>query len=320
MGLKEVKKELEEQIEKAVERETAEEKTALEEISKKVEAASEEPKKEEPVKEIEIKEEEKPKEEPKVEEKKEEPKTPTDYSKERQARKDRLATDLAAANARIAALEASVKPVEQPKQIIDQEPNKQTNPVEWADWRVRQVEKTLKPIADWKAEQEVKSDYRSKRERALQEVAVFENELIQSKPDYNDVKQFLVNFEAMKIKSDNPDITNEALLEAVTDKMLNKAAYYYKKGYENPVEPMYDDAKKWGYQPKAKEEVKEEKKIEPDLEKVSQFRKRNAGMAGSDGSGGEADVTAKSAVTMTNAEFAKLKPEQKKRLFASLRG
>jgi hypothetical protein len=80
------------------------------------------------------------------------------------------------------------------------------------------------------------------------------------------------------------------------------------------------EAKSLGYQPEAKSDAKEEKEQpKPDMDKVSKLRSRNAGMAGASGGGGESDVTAKVAAGMTNAEFAKLKPEQKKRLFASLR-
>jgi hypothetical protein len=79
---------------------------------------------------------------------------------------------------------------------------------------------------------------------------------------------------------------------------------------------MYLEAKQLGYKPRQAE--KEEPK--PDMDKVSNLRKRNAGMAGSSGSSGDAQITPSVAAKMTNAEFAKLKPAEKKRIFESLRG
>lgn len=319
MGLKETIKETKEKLEEVVKEEKAEEKSALEALDKAVGEIKEEPKKEElkEEKKPDVKTEEKPKEEPKVEEKE---KTPTDYSKERQARKDRLAADLAAAKARIAALEANLKPAEQPKQVTDQEPNKQTNPTEWADWRVRQTEKKLAPQLEWIEEQKAAKSKDDLFTRATAEMAVYEDQLRQSNPDYNEVKDWYGSMLATSIKIVNPDISQPDLVKAVDNRLLSMAAKNMTDGYENPVEPIYLAAKKLGWQPRQKEEPKQEKEeISPDMDKVAQLRKRNAGMAGSGGSGGEGEVTARVAVTMTNREFAKLKPEQKKRLFASLR-
>lgn len=318
MGLKEVKKDLEKKIEKAVELEAAEEKTALEALGKVVEEIKEpvkEEKKEEPPEQP----KEEIKKEPKAEEKKEE-KTPTDYAKERQARKDRIAADLATANARIAALEANIKPVEQPKQM-DQEPNKQANPIEWADWRVRQAEKKIAPQMEWIEEQRQSKAKDDLYTRAQGEMAVFEDQLRQSNPDYNEVRDWYGSMLATSIKIVNPEISQSDLIKAVNNRLLSMAAKNMTDGYENPVEPIYLAAKKLGWQPRQKEEPKEERESPaPDMEKVASFKKRNAGMAGSGGSGGEGEITAKVAIGMTNAEFARLKPEQKKRLFNSLRG
>ena len=231
-----------------------------------------------------------------------------------------MAADLAAANARIAALEASAKPADQPKPVVDHEPNKQTNPVEWADWRVRQSEKKFAPQMEWIEEQKKSKAKEDLFSRAKGEMAVFEDSLRQSNPDYNEVKDWYGSMLATSIKFVNPDISQSELVMAVDSRLLSMAAKNMSEGYENPVEPIYLAAKKLGWQPRQKEEPKQEKEeISPDMDKVAQLRKRNAGMAGSGGSGGEGEVTARVAVTMTNREFAKLKPEQKKRLFASLR-
>lgn len=313
MGLQDTVKELKEQVEAAASRVAEEEKTALAALDKVVEEVKEEPKTEE--------KKEEPKEEVKVEEKEEKPaekKTDAEHAKERIAKKkDRLADDLAAARERIAALEARQQPVEVKRESIDQEPNKLENPVGWMDWKLREQQKQIENLSGWKAEQDTVKKRETIKDQAQREVASFEAQLLTIYPDYNDVKSYYANMLAASIKIVNPKITQSSLEEAVRNRLLTRAAEFQVEGYENPIEPMYLEAKALGYQPPKKENTKEE--VKPDLDKVSGYRKRNAGMAGASGSGGEADVTAKVAATMTNAEFAKLKPDQKKRLFASLR-
>lgn len=323
MGLKETIKETKEKLEKAVEVETKADETALEALNKTVAEVIEEPKKDEK-KPDEIAKEESKKEEVKaVEIKPEVEKTSADFAKERVAKKrekDQLAEKLAEANARIAALEASAKPVEARKEtVVDPEPDKTINGLAWAEWKIRQQDKKIDNLSGWKAEQDTVKSREDLRTRAQREVEVFETQVRQSAPDYDDVKNYYGSMLATSIRIVNPKITQPQLIEAVNNRLLTRASELLAEGYENPIEAMYLEAKALGYQPKqTKETEKEEPK--PDLDKVSNFRKRNAGIAGSSGSNGEGDVSAKVAATMTNAQFAKLKPDQKKRIFESLRG
>lgn len=318
MGLKETIKETKDKLEEVIANETAENETALEALNKTVEdVVKDEPR-------VEDKPEDKPVEEPKVEDKPEEKpeeKTATGYSKDRQARKDKVAADLASAHARIAALEASIKAVPAAPIVekrAEQEPDPATNAIGWLEWKMQKQAEQIENLSGWKAEQDTVQSRNNLKDRALKEVADFENQLRPHAPDYDDVKNYYGSMLATSIRIVNPKISQANLIEAVNNRLLTRASELLAEGYENPIAAMYDEAKALGYQPKQKAaEVKEE--IKPDLDKVAKFRQRNAGMAGSSGSDGEADVTAKTAVGMTNAEFAKLKPEQKKRLFASLR-
>ena len=313
MGLKETIKETKEKLELAVEEETKVEAEQVKEIEAKIEeVVKSEEKKEEPKKE-EVKAEDI------KEEVKEPEKTNADFAKDRIAKKkekDRIADELSEARARIAELE---KTVTAPKAevVTDPEPDINAKPVEWVAWKQRQQDKSIDEFKTWKKEQEaVKSSEKLKND-ARREVSVYEDQLRKSATDYDDVKNWYVHALATSIKIVNPKITNDRLIEAVDNRLLTRIAELQGEGYENPVEAMYVEVKNMGYQPKAAE--KEEKKIEPDLDKVANFRKRNAGMAGAGGGGAESEITPTVATKMTNAEFAKLKPEQKKRLFASLR-
>ena len=313
MGLKETIKETKEKLDAAVEVETKAEETALEALNAVVEKTIEEPVKEAPKEEV---KDETPKEEIKADDKE---KTPSEHREERIAKKkekDRLAEELAVARERIAALEANFKP--EPKTApLDYEPDIQTQPLEWTAWKIRKQEEKIEKLSGWKAEQDVVKQREDLRMRAINEVAAYENQLRTTAPDYDAVKEHYSRVLAASIKIVNPNITNQQLAEAVNNRLLTRASELLNQGYENPIEAMYLEAKSLGFKPK--EEAVEE--VKPDLDKVSSLRKRNAGMAAASG-GGNADshVSPSIAAKMTNAEFAKLKPEQKKRLFAQLAG
>jgi len=330
MSLKKLKEDLEKQIEVAVELEEKENENALAEFNKAVNEVDE-PKEEVKEKVEEEKTEQEPpdpvkKAEPAAEKKEDVPeepkKTPADYAKERQAKKrekDRLAEELAAAQTRIAALEAQTTHVPRKEISVDPEPNRQTHPIDWADWRIRQQEKTIESLVGWKAEQEAVKAKETLTQRAQREVQDFESSVRTQYPDYDQVKDYYGRMLMASIKIVNPKLTSTELMETTNKRLLSRASELLNEGYENPIEAMYFEAKALGYQPpKSGEEPKEE--IKPDLKKVSNYRSRNAGMAGAAGSGTESEVTPIVAAKMTNAEFAKLKPEQKKRLFARLAG
>lgn len=336
MSLKKLKEDLEKQIEVAVEREEKEDATALEEFNKLVDSEKEETKPEEKTNEDEGKEDSQ-KDDTKrqegdgsdvakdaaKEEMKAEEKTPAEYAKERKAKKiekDRMADDLAAANARIAALEASAKPVKQQETAKDPEPNRSSNPAEWNDWRTRQLEKQVQGLAGWKAEQETVKARTDLTTRAQKEIEAFSAEVRKTNPDLDDARDYYGRIVMASTKITNPKMSHQELIDTTNQWLLNRASQLFNEGYENPVEAMYLEAKSLGYKPKEadKVNVKEEKEVEADPKKVATYRARNAGTVGSGGGGEDDTVTPKVASGMTNAEFAKLKPAQKKKMFEAL--
>jgi hypothetical protein len=304
MGLKEVQEELKSKLAEIEKEESLE---AVEEKEEIVE--SKEDTKEEVVEEV----KEEPKEEPK--------KTPAQYAEERRAAraaKQALAEELAIANARIAAMEA-----ERAKEKESQpsgEPDKETDPIAWAEWRVSQTEKKLAPkieqLDQWREDQLRQAYHEQQKNQALAEVANFENEVRKTNADFDDVKQYYANMLAASVKIVNPKLSNESISKIVSDRMLLRASELLNDGHENPIAVMYQEAKALGYRPKQEKE----EEVKPNLEKVAQNRSRNAGTAGASGQGDRGELTPSSAIGMTNAEFAKLKPEQKKALFAQLQG
>ena len=308
MGLKEVMEETRKQLEEA-------EKVEAQEVETEEKAVEEAPKVEETAPEEKTAEPE-PKEEPKLEEAP--VKTPADYARERRENRAaaKLAEELAAANARIAEL---TRPREQ---VIaaDVEPDRNENPQEWAEWKIRKQDQQLRELSS-KTEQITREEQtRRIRTQAEQEVIGYENQVRAQYPDYDAAKSYYANMLAASIKIINPKVTNTQLVQAVNDKLMLRASELLNEGYENPIAAMYEEVKALGFQPPKAQETPVEKEIKPDLAKVAANRARNAGTAGAQGDSGRAELTPRVAVTMTNREFAKLKPEEKKRMFQQLQG
>lgn len=260
----------------------------------------------------EVVEEKKPEEV--TEEKKEEVKAEEKSAEEKQEKEDprplrvrkkleaeSLRKELDAARARIAELE---KPADKTVER-DPEPDRQENPTEWLAWENRQIKQELKELKQDTQTIKKKDAAQQLRESALSELQGFEAQARAKIKDYDAVKGHYATMLATAVRALQPDIPENQLRQVVEQKMIERAAKFLNEGYENPVEAMYDEAKSWGY--KAAEEKTEEKEVKPDLKRVAENRKRNAGMAAAQGSGGSGDITLNYlAREMTVAEIAKL--------------
>jgi len=307
MGLKEVMEETRKQLEEA------EKAAPVEEVEVKEEPKEELPKEEAKLEESKVEE---VKEEPKVEEPP--AKTPSDYAKERRENRAaaKLAEELAIANARIAEL---TKPRE-PVMAADVEPDRAENPQEWTEWKIRKQDKLINELSSKTEAVSREEQSRRIRSQAEQEVIGYENQVRQQNPDYDAAKSFYANMLAASIKIINPKVTNQQLVQAVNDKLMLRASELLNEGHDNPIAAMYEEVKALGFQPPKPQEQATEKEIKPDLSKVAANRARNAGTAAAQGDGGRGELTPKVAAAMTNREFAKLKPEEKKRIFQQLQG
>lgn len=328
MGLKDTIKETKAKLAEVSDKEVELKETALEKLDAAVIKAEEKPKEEKPVEtkpepkaddkaaDKEEKLETKPEDAPKAD------KTDAEHARDRIAKKkekDRLGEELATAQARIAALEASLKPVQQPNHAADAEPDHGSQPMEWTAWKIRQQDKQIEQLSGWKSEQDTVKKRDNLKDQAKREVQSFEGQLRPKYADYDDVKNHYARILATSIKIVNPKISDQQLSDAVENRLLTRASELLSEGYENPIEAMYLEARSLGYQPKKAEGDEPKEDVKPDLDKVAALRKRNAGMAGAAG-GGSADAHLSPSVVskMTNAEYAKLKPEQKKRILAQL--
>lgn len=299
---------------------------ALEEaMAKEAEGGEEQPVEEKPAEEAkpeakEEKAEDKPAEEAKTEEAKpveERVKSPAEIRLDKKKREQVLADTVAVRDAELARANAMIAELQKGKsqgEDKDPEPSKEEDPTAHLAWENRQirqelaeVKKETKAIKQEKATENLKSE-------ALSEIEGYEAQVRSKHPDYNEAKSYFATMLATAARMQNPDLTDAQLSKVVEQQLFNRAAKYQRDGYENPIEPMYEEAKKWGFKPQKTTEV-EEKTLKPDPKRVAANRERNAGTAGASGGSGQGEITLNYlAKEMTVAEIAKLPKGQIERI------
>lgn len=155
--------------------------------------------------------------------------------------------------------------------------------------------------------------------RAEREFQIYENKIKQTDPGYSAVASEYANAMFQSMKMQNPRKSDVELSDMTKLAILQQAGEFARAGYENPVEELYNHAKSLGFtgksfaksEPEPKKEVEE--KLQPDLRKVAENRKRSSGMAASHGRA-EGQMTITAAADLTAAEWAKLPISEKKRL------
>ncbi len=152
--------------------------------------------------------------------------------------------------------------------------------------------------------------------RAEREFLMFESKAKQIHPEYGAVAAEYAAAMYQSFKVQNPRKTDIELNDMTRRAIFIKAGEFARAGYENPVEEMYHEAKELGFTGKSfqKQEVKEaEEKLQPDMKKVAENRKRSSGMAAVNGRQ-EGLMTLGAAADLTAAEWARLPAADKRRI------
>lgn len=151
--------------------------------------------------------------------------------------------------------------------------------------------------------------------RAEREFSMFESKVKQQHPEYGAIATEYANAMAQAFRIQNPRKTDVEINDMTKRAILIKAGEFARAGYENPVEEMYHEAKELGFTGKSfqKQESSKEEKLEPDMKKVAENRKRSSGMAASHGRQ-EGLMTLNAAADLTAAEWSKLPKADKQRL------
>ncbi len=154
--------------------------------------------------------------------------------------------------------------------------------------------------------------------RAEREFSMYEAQVRKDNPEYGAVASEYAQAMYQSIRLQNPRKSYIELNEMTKKAILMKAGEFARAGYENPVEEMYHEAKELGFTGKSfqKEEAKpepKEEKLQPDLRKVAENRKRSTGMTANNGRS-EGLMTMGAAADLSAAEWAKLPKAEKQRL------
>lgn len=205
------------------------------------------------------------------------------------------------------------KPKQAEQKKEDPEPDINKDPIEWLKWDKRQRDEKFATIEAERAKEKEARESSEVYEKATQEFQAIERDFARRVSDYEEVSGFVARKVAESIRVLNPSITQAELQAQTQERILLMAASYHNQGL-NPVEELYHTARDvYGYtEPDGEEEETPRKKS--NLKTLAKNKKRSAGMAGSKGRSGTADVTLEVAADMSAAEFAKLPAETKRRL------
>lgn len=197
----------------------------------------------------------------------------------------------------------------------DPEPNKQENYESWLEWQIRQQNKTLNEVKEWKETNTRQAQQQQTYKEAIEELGKLAVEFAADKPNYNQVAEFF----QQKIKDGlsvlYPSATPQQIAQATAQQIMSLAGQYARQGL-NPVEEMYDLAvNKYGYQdPDPELETQTDTKPKIDLNKVEQSKKRSATSLKAGGRNGSLALSLDNVGEMSIADFSKLTPEQRAEL------
>lgn len=259
------------------------EEEVIEEVQEEIPAEEEAPKEEEKVEEI-------------LEEKEAEKKPIEELDNAGYARLRREA----AAEKRLA--EAEKRRADQLQRELEEIRKVKDQPIEEADLGISQ---------EFKA---VVEDHRANK--AEREFAILENRVKQQYPEYGAIAAEYAAAMYQSIRVQNPRKSEYELNEMTKHAILLQAGQYACDGHENPVEEMFHVAREMGFTGKSmqkQEEKPKEEKLQPDMRKVAENRKRSTGMTGSNGRA-EGLMTVAAATTLTTAEWGKLPVTERRRL------
>lgn len=156
-----------------------------------------------------------------------------------------------------------------------------------------------------------------KYQRAVREFTILENQVRNSYPEYDKISAEYRQAMYHSIKIQNPRRSEVEISEMTSRAILNRAAEFARAGYANPVEELMHEAQSLGYDGSSfrrmQEQPKTQERLQPDLRKLAENRKRSAGLAASNGRQ-QGMMTRQAAAELTSEEWARLPNSEKARL------
>lgn len=136
--------------------------------------------------------------------------------------------------------------VEDPRGYVDKKVADALKLVEQANTTAKESGKKAEEAANAAAEH-------AQMQRFIQDLQATEQNFVQQTPDYYDALAHLRNVRTFQLKTFEPNITDEQIMEVIRREELGLATQLARMG-KNPSQTAYEIAKQHGYQPKAKEQ------------------------------------------------------------------
>lgn len=192
------------------------------------------------------------------------------------------------------------------------EPDANLDPEAHLRWQLQQTQAQLKEVSDWKQKKDYDEQRVSLREGAIKSYTSYENEFKDTVQDYGVVTKFGINAIASSIRTLNPNLQGEELIDAVKHKVLELGAQAEARG-EQPAEFFYKQSKAWGYKPeppKAEEPPAEPRN--PSVKKIAEHKARSGTSLTPGGKSGPSPISKEMVMSgkMSLADFGKLSPSQ----------
>lgn len=192
------------------------------------------------------------------------------------------------------------------------EPDKNLDPEAHLRWELQQTQAQLKEVSDWKNQKDAAENRVNLRENAIKSYQSYENEFKDTVPDYGEATKFGISAIASSLRTLNPSLQGEALMDAVKHKVLELGAQAESRG-EQPAEFFYKQSKAWGYKPappKAEDPPPEPRS--PSVKKIAEHKARSATSLTPGGKSGAPTISKEMVMSgkMSLADFGKLSPSQ----------
>lgn len=196
------------------------------------------------------------------------------------------------------------------------EPDPNLDPEAHQRWELQQTKAQLKEVLDWKAQQTHREQQVSLKDNAVKAFEGYEKAFAPTVEDYADVMDFGINALSQSIRTLNPNLSGDALGEAIQRQVLRLAAQAEAKG-EDPAESLYNLARSWGFKPKAAAEAKPAEEVKkPTVKDIAKHKNRSASSLAAGGKNGAAPLSRDAVLSKDFGlqDFAKLSPSQLREL------
>lgn len=234
--------------------------------------------------------------------------------KEEKVRNDSLAQQLQEMRERQAKLEGiqeGSQTKERPVAFVDNEPDKDLDPDEWRDWKIRQQEKQINEIIGTTK----KHSEAARIQDDIRGIEILERNYSTKDPEYPEKINFLKRLEAEKLRLIQPGITDAQIEQVILRDKLILSRHLYEQLGRDPAEVFAELAVKQGYV--SKKNTAPKKQI--DIQALNKNMKKNTSLLGGTSQAPAGDeITPEELLNMSMEKMASLSGDRVNRIINNI--